>query len=109
MGSSVGLELEKNYPNLKSTAYATPTISTPFEKQNARYRNPADPISILDRGASNVSNKVSLNPFESHSYNNFKNVSGGSGGWLIGNTSKDTPLTPNSIFTTPPIEQENLN
>ena len=83
MGSSVALlELEKNYPNLKSTVYATPTISTPFEQQNARYRNPADPISILDRGA-NVSNEVSLNPFKNHSYKNFKNVSGGSGGWLI--------------------------
>ncbi len=109
MGSSVALELEKNYPNLKSTVYATPTISTPFEKQNARYRNPADPISILDRGA-NVSNEVSLNPFKNHSYNTFKNVSGGGGGWLIGDTSKDTPWDPKtSTFTTPPIEQENLN
>ena len=107
MGSSVALELEKNYPNLKSTTYATPTISTPFENSNTRYRNPADPISILDRGASNVSNEVSLNPFKNHSYNNFKNVSGGSGKWVIGDTSKDTPwIKGQSIFTTPPIEQE---
>ena len=108
MGSSVALELEKNYPNLKSTVYATPTISTPFENSNTRYRNPADPISILDRGASNVSNKVSLNPFENHSYNNFKNVSGGSGGWLIAKGG-NTPWDPKaSIFTTPPIEQTDL-
>ena len=32
LGSAVSLELEKNYPNLKSTVYATPAISTPFEK-----------------------------------------------------------------------------
>ena len=81
----------------------------PFEAQNTRYRNPTDPISILDRGASNVSNQISLNPFKSHSYHNFDNVSGGSGGWLIGNTSKDTPWDPKtSIFTTPPITQEDL-
>ena len=109
LGSSVSLELQKNYPDLRSTTYATPTISTPSETQNTRYRNPADPISILDRGASHVSNRVSLNPFKSHSYDNFKNVSGGSGGWLIAKGG-NTPWNPShSVFTTPPIEQEDLN
>jgi len=88
LGSSVSLELQKNYPDLRSTTYATPTISTPSETQNTRYRNPADPISILDRGASHVSNRVFLNPFKSHSYDNFKKVSGGSGGWLIAKWGK---------------------
>lgn len=108
LGAAVSLELEKNHPHLKSTTYAAPTISVPW-KRNTRYRNQLDPISILDQGASNVSDMVSLNPLESHSYENFNNTSGGSGGWVIGDTSKNTPWNPaTSAFTTPPITQADL-
>ena len=110
LGGAVSLELEKRYPHLQSTTYASPTISPPWVSgQNSRYRNPLDPISILDAGASHISNKVSLNPFESHSFKNFDNTSGGTGGWVIGDTSKNTPWDPaTSAFTTPPITQSDL-
>ena len=111
LGSAVSLELEKNYPHLQSTTYATPTISVPWKsQQNTRYRNPMDPISILDRAATHVSGKLSMNPFESHSFKNFDHTSGGSGGWVIGDTSKNTPWNPaTSVFTTPPDTQADLN
>ena len=109
LGGAVSLELQKNYPHLRSTTYAAPTISTPWDTTNSRYRNPTDVVSILDQGATHVSNKITLDPFENHSYHNFNNTSGDSGGWIIGPAKLNSPYIPaTSAYTTPPITQEML-
>ena len=55
LGSMVGLELQKQYPGLKSRSYSSPVfdlLSTP-DSNIERYRNAGDPISAFDRGAKN--------------------------------------------------------
>lgn len=82
LGGAVALELQKNYPHVQSTTYASPTVSTGNEPNAQRYRNAGDVVSVLDRGAKVMGGN--LNPLEAHSYKNSTNTSGNSDGWLIG-------------------------
>ena len=53
LGSMVGLELQKQYPGLKSRSYSSlvfDLLSTP-DPNTERYRHAGDPISTFDRGA----------------------------------------------------------
>ena len=53
LGSMVGLELQKQYPGLKSRSYSSPVfdlLSTP-DPHIERYRNAGDIISAFDTGA----------------------------------------------------------
>ena len=75
-GGSVLLELEKQYPNRfqKSRSYAAPVLS-PFgneklDDNHLRFRTAFDPVAILDNSAITVK-KPSINPFKTHSYENF--------------------------------------
>ena len=109
LGGVVSQKLKDNHPerNYKVTTYGSPDVSLVNNTDVSRYRNAGDPISILDRGAKTIGG--SLNPFEAHSYKNSTYTSGDTGGWIIGDTSKDTPWDPsNSAFTTPPIAQSQL-
>jgi pimeloyl-ACP methyl ester carboxylesterase len=58
LGGSVVLEMQKQYPDrtFKTTTYGAPvkSITTPDNIDNKRFRNIGDPISILDRGATNA-------------------------------------------------------
>ena len=55
LGGASVLELQKNHGErtFKTNTYAAPTVSatTPDNKDNHRYRNYGDPVSIFDRGA----------------------------------------------------------
>ena len=55
LGGAAVLEMQKNHGDrtFKTNAYGTPAVSftTPDNKDNHRYRNFGDPISIFDRGA----------------------------------------------------------
>jgi hypothetical protein len=66
LGGAAALELQKNYPHLRTVTYGAPVVSSPFEGQNERYRNYTDPVSILDRGAN-----MEYNNLNSHSFTNF--------------------------------------
>ena len=69
LGSSVSLELEKNYPqkNYETTTYGAPVFLG--LGKGDRYRHRGDPISIFDFGAKNVG--FSVNPFSAHSYSDY--------------------------------------
>jgi hypothetical protein len=58
LGGSVILEIRKQYPDrtFKTITYGAPvkSISTPDNIDNKRFRNIGDPVSILDRGATNA-------------------------------------------------------
>ena len=55
LGGAAVLEMQKNHGNktFKTNTYGAPAVSftTPDNKDNHRYRNYGDPISIFDRGA----------------------------------------------------------
>ena len=108
LAGRVAQTLKNNYPerDFKVTTYASPDVSINNTSDVTRYRNIGDPISSLDRSAKLIGS--SLNPFTAHSYSNSPYTSGDTGKWIIGDTSKDTPLTSKSIFLTPPIEQADL-
>jgi len=109
LGGRVAQTLKNNYPNrdFKVTTYASPDISINNTSDVTRYRNEGDYISILDRSAKIIGS--SSKPLTAHSFANSPNTSVDTGGWVIGKTH-DTPWDPKtSIFTTPPITQEDLN
>jgi hypothetical protein len=69
LGGSVALELQKNFPDrkFKSNTYGAPVLSR--TAADNRFRNYFDPVSIMDRGATNSVN-VGFNP---HTFTNFEN------------------------------------
>jgi pimeloyl-ACP methyl ester carboxylesterase len=97
LGGSVILEMQKQYPDrtFKTTTYGAPvkSISTPDNIDNKRFRNIGDPVSILDRGATNAvkpsllmnlaslitdnntvnTSDVILQALDNHSYDGFGN------------------------------------
>jgi hypothetical protein len=107
LGGAVILEMQKQYPDrtVKTTTYGAPVkiITTPDNIDNKRFRNIGDPVSILDRGATNgvspslLTNLASLitdnntvstagvvvQALDNHSYNNF-------GKQEIDDTARDT-------------------
>ncbi|MFM7977895.1 MAG: hypothetical protein ACKPKO_01155 [Candidatus Fonsibacter sp.] len=75
LGGVVSLELQKNYPGLKSRTYGAPVLDFqgihPYynNKDVERYRNYGDPVSILDRSAHSVLNtKFYDQPVLTHQY-----------------------------------------
>lgn len=70
LGGSVALELQKQYPNLKSQTYGAP-VWDPFGEDLKyrgkvdRYRNIIDPFSFFDGSANN---NIKWNPFTSYSF-----------------------------------------
>ena len=103
LGGSVAQKNKDNYPdrNCNITTYGSPNLSisdkTPIG--TLRYKNIGDPISSFDRGAKIIGS--SLNPFQAHSYENSPYISGDAGGWIVGDTSINTPWDPEtSIYDT---------
>ena len=77
LGGVVSLELQKNYPHLKSRTYGAPVldfkgINPYYNNENVeRFRNLGDPISILDRSAhTTVNTKFYDQPVLTHQYQN---------------------------------------
>lgn len=81
LGGSVSLELQKQYPNLKTRTYGAP-VWDPLGRDNLnrsgtgekvdRYRNLTDPISFFDASAQG---SVMMNPFSSKSLTHgFSNI-----------------------------------
>ena len=71
LGSAVGLELQKHYPNqFKVRTYGSPTLQFGGE-QGDRYRHPGDIISIFDKGAISVPALNWLSPLAAHSYEGY--------------------------------------
>ena len=75
LASAVVNQINNDMPDrFSSTTYATPTIKPKRKgKQDPRrldFRNPSDPISLLD-GYAETSNSQELNPLMAHSYINF--------------------------------------
>jgi hypothetical protein len=106
LGGSVVLEMQKQYPDrtFKTTTYGAPvkSISTPENIDDKRFRNIGDPVSILDRGATNaVKPSLFMNLASISTDNNVVNTSGvvlqaldnhaydGFGKQQIDNTSRD--------------------
>jgi hypothetical protein len=88
LGGAVSLQLQNDLKdrNLKVTTYGAPVFSN--EQSTNRYRNPGDPISILDGGAVDTPEaKYSINPLTAHAFTNFSNVSQGDTGWFRNETS----------------------
>lgn len=67
LGGSVALELQRQYPHLKTRTYGAPVVST---TPGERYRHYGDPISMLDRGAQ-ASSSSGLNP---HVYTGYTKI-----------------------------------
>ena len=75
LGSAVANTLNQNFPNrFETTTYATPAVKPKRKgKQNPKhrdYRNPNDPVSVLD-GYAITSNFNDTNPLISHGFQNF--------------------------------------
>ena len=75
LGSAVTNTLDQNFPNrFETTTYATPAVKPKRKgKQNPKhrdYRNPNDPVSILD-GYAETSNFNDPNPLVAHGFQNF--------------------------------------
>ena len=75
LGSAVANTLNQNFPNrFETTTYATPAVKPKRkEKQNPKhrdYRNPNDPVSILD-GYAITSDFNDPNPLVAHGFANF--------------------------------------
>ena len=75
LGSAVTNTLNQNFPNkYETTTYATPAIKPKRKgKQNPKhrdYRNPNDPVSVLD-GYAITSNFNDTNPLVAHGFQNF--------------------------------------
>ena len=78
LGSSVGLELNKNkYYKFKTIFYSSPVFDLFTNKSvndsNLRFKTNNDLISMFDRNAINIS-KPSINPLSLHSYENYGNT-----------------------------------
>jgi pimeloyl-ACP methyl ester carboxylesterase len=107
LGGSVVLEMQNHYPDrtFKTTTYGAPvkSITSPDNIDNKRFINIGDPVSILDRGATNAvkpsvlmnlaslttdnntvtTSDVVLQALDNHSYDGF-------GKQEIDNTSRET-------------------
>ena len=75
LGSAVTNTLDQNFPNkYETTVYATPAVKPKRKgKQNPKhrdYRNPNDPVSVLD-GYAITSNFNDTNPLVAHGFSNF--------------------------------------
>ena len=75
LGSAVANTLSQNFPNkYETTTYATPAVKPKRKgKQNPKhrdYRNPNDPVSVLD-GYAITSNFNDTNPLVAHGFQNF--------------------------------------
>lgn len=75
LGSSVGLELNKNYHNkFKTRVYSSPVFdlfkNNSVNDKNMRFKTSGDLISMFDKNAITI-NKNSLNPLSLHSYGNY--------------------------------------
>ena len=75
LGSAVANTLNQNFPNrFETTTYATPAVKPKRKgKQNPKhrdYRNPNDPVSVLD-GYAITSNFNDTNPLVAHGFQNF--------------------------------------
>ena len=75
LGSAVTNTLNQNFPNkYETTTYATPAVKPKRKgKQNPKhrdYRNPNDPVSVLD-GFAITSNFNDTNPLVAHGFQNF--------------------------------------
>ena len=75
LGSAVANTLNQNFPNrFETTVYATPAVKPKRKgKQDPKhrdYRNPNDPVSVLD-GYAITSNFNETNPLTAHGYMNF--------------------------------------
>ena len=75
LGSAVTNTLDQNFPNrFETTTYATPAVKPKRKgKQNPKhrdYRNPNDPVSILD-GYAITSDFNDTNPLVAHGFQNF--------------------------------------
>ena len=75
LGSAVANTLNQNFPNkYETTVYATPAVKPKRKgKQNPKhrdYRNPNDPVSVLD-GYAITSDFNDTNPIVSHGFQNF--------------------------------------
>ena len=75
LGSAVANTLNQNFPNrFETTTYATPAVKPKRKgKQNPKhrdYRNPNDPVSVLD-GYAITSNFNDTNPLTAHGFQNF--------------------------------------
>ena len=78
MGSSVALQLNKDYNNkFETRTYSAPVFDVipknENDPNNERFRTLGDPVAIFDNGANTVV-KPTLNPLELHSYNNYGNM-----------------------------------
>ena len=75
LGSAVANTLDQNFPNkYQTTVYATPAVKPKRKgKQDPKhrdYRNPNDPVSVLD-GYAITSNFNDTNPLVAHGFSNF--------------------------------------
>ena len=97
LASAVINKINEEQPNrFATTTFATPTIKPRRKgKQNPRrldYRNPNDPVSILD-GRAETSDFKGINPVVQHTYKNFEGV----GMWHIRPTTHiSNGINPNS-------------
>lgn len=78
LGSSVSLELNKNYDNKFTTRnYSSPVFdifkNNSVNDKNLRFKTSGDIISFFDKNAINIS-KPSINPLSLHSYDNYGNT-----------------------------------
>jgi hypothetical protein len=65
LGGSVAHELQTAHPGLKSVTYGSPSISWGTKGGENRFRNAWDPVSVFDRGATQLVNK---HPFSTKSF-----------------------------------------
>ncbi len=76
LGGSVAHELQREHPGLKTVTYGSPAISWGKAGGEGRFRNAYDPISIFDRGATQLQHP---NPLKygalTHDYHNSSTTS----------------------------------
>jgi hypothetical protein len=96
LAGSVALQLQNDLKdrNLNVTTYGAPVAS--ITQSSNRYRNPGDPISILDSGTVKTPEaQYNLNPLKAHAFTNFSNVSQKDTGWFKNNSDpKNTYMAP---------------
>jgi hypothetical protein len=70
LGGSVALQLQKDKDIAFSRTFGAPVFQlSPFERTAERYRHPLDPVSVLDRSATNIRTL----DFNTHAYGGFTN------------------------------------
>jgi hypothetical protein len=71
LGGSVALQLQKDKDIPFSRTFGAPVLDlNPFQKNVERYRHPLDPVSVMDRAATNTQS-FEIN---THSYGGFTNA-----------------------------------